>query len=96
MDDRFKNGVSHYTIGRAVITIPFPEDCVRCQYCPYLKYEDYAKRHSCRITQEWLLYPFHGVGESCPIEIIEEEKNDRNIPKADEHPIRFKSAKEPV
>ena len=65
----FDSGVSYYTTGKASITVFFPEGQIKCQYCPYLKYEEWAKRYSCRITQERLLRPFEGIGHDCLLEI---------------------------
>lgn len=70
----YKNTVSYYTKGIASIVVSFPEDQVKCQYCQrYLKYEEYAKRYTCRITDERLLHPFEGVGFECPLEFENEE-----------------------
>ena len=70
-----KNGVSYYTTGVASIAVHFPENLVKCQYCPYLKHEEWAKRYECRITQERILWPFDGVGNDCLLE-FEEEKGE--------------------
>lgn len=64
--------VEYYTVGRAEITISFPEDRTVCQWCPFCRGEDSLKRHKCLITDEWLLYPFMGRGELCPV-ILEDE-----------------------
>ena len=70
-----KNGVSYYTTGSAHITVHFPEDQVKCQWCEYLKNEQYANRNSCRLTGEKLLHIFEGVGHCCPLE-FESEKGE--------------------
>jgi hypothetical protein len=62
-----KNGVSKYASGTASVTVFFPDEKVCCNYCLFCKYEDSYKRYSCRITDEWLLYPFHGIGANCPL-----------------------------
>lgn len=70
----YKNTVSYYTKGIASIVVSFPEDQVKCQYCQrYLKYEEFAKRYTCRITDERLLYPFERVGFECPLAFDESE-----------------------
>jgi hypothetical protein len=70
----FKTGVGFYSTGKASITVFFPENEVKCQYCHrFLRYEDYAKRYSCRLTDERLLYPFDRVGFDCPLEFEEGE-----------------------
>ena len=46
----YKNSVSYYTTGIASIKVHFPEDQVKCQWCEFLKNEQYANRNSCRLT----------------------------------------------
>ena len=70
-----RNGVSYYTTGSAHITVHFPEDQVKCQWCEYLKNEQSANRNSCRLTGEKLLRIFEGVGHCCPLE-FESEKGE--------------------
>ena len=73
----YKNGVGFYTTGNASVTVFFPENEVKCQYCHrFLRYEDYAKRYSCRLTDERLLHPFEGIGFECPLEFEEGEEDD--------------------
>ena len=73
----YKNGVGFYTTGKASVTVFFPENEVKCQYCHrFLRYEDYAKRYSCRLTDERLLHPFEGIGMECPLEFEEVEENE--------------------
>ncbi len=65
-----KNGVDYYTKGTVTVNVSFPEDKIACQWCPlFLRYEKDYTRYSCRLTHEWLLYPFTRVGELCPIVI---------------------------
>ena len=68
-------GAQYFTQGTLWYTLSFPEDKVRCQYCPCCRYEEALKRYSCRLTGEWLVYPFQCVGRQCPIGF--EEKEDR-------------------
>lgn len=73
MDDRYRNGVSHYTIVEFRFRKAFPGDAPCCKYCHVLRYEPGLRRYICEATQEWILEPEIGVGNSCPGEIIEEE-----------------------
>lgn len=67
MGKSFENGVSFYTKGVASVVINFPEDEVRCQYCPFCRAENELKRFWCRLTNEMLINPFSGTGNNCPI-----------------------------
>lgn len=60
-------GVSYYTNGIATLPVPFPEDKVFCQWCPYVRNEDSLKRHRCLLTNEYLPYPFTSRGNECPV-----------------------------
>jgi len=71
-----KNGVDYYTCGVAMLNIPFPEDKTTCQWCPYVRNEDSLKRHRCLLTSEYLMYPFTGRGNQCPV-VFTEESNER-------------------
>lgn len=59
--------VDYYTRCSAVVTVHFPEDKVRCQWCPFCRNEDSLKRWKCLITGEYIVYPFSGVGNQCPL-----------------------------
>lgn len=63
-----KNAVTWYT--KATLTISFPEDDVRCSYCPCL--ETYARKQ-CRMTGEYLADGYLRGG-MCPLIFESEEK----------------------
>lgn len=65
--------VGYYTTGTATLAIHFPEDRVVCQWCPYCRNEDSLRRWKCLLTGEYLVYPFQGRGNECPIESEEKE-----------------------
>lgn len=68
-------GVSYYTTGYVNIPVHFPENKVSCQWCPYIRYDDGLKRHLCRFTFEFLPYWNTGIGNQCPIDFKEDDKN---------------------
>lgn len=59
--------VDYYTRCTGSVTVYFPEDKVRCQWCPFCRNEDSLKRWKCLITGEYIVYPFAGVGNQCPL-----------------------------
>ena len=60
-------GVSFYTNAKIEYEFGFPDGMVTCQMCPYCYDNSTLKRYRCRITGEFLPYPFSGVGAECPI-----------------------------
>ena len=66
----FDNGVSYYTRWRTVVDVAFPEDCVRCQWCRFLRADKANDRHWCALTDD-ILYSIKRVGDCCPLEIEE-------------------------
>lgn len=69
--------VEFYTHAHGVVEVHFPEDKTVCQYCQFCRNEDSLKRWKCMLTGEYLLYPFHGRGNDCPL--ILEEKNNESL-----------------
>lgn len=68
--------VSYYTKAKCTLEVGFPEDRVCCQWCRYLKQE--RMRSCCQLTDEILVYPEKAVGNLCPMEIVETEReNDK-------------------
>ena len=61
------HGVSTYI--RTRVDIYFPEDEMRCRYCPLL--ETYS-RNQCRRTGEYII-DTNGIGMECPLQIVKEE-----------------------
>lgn len=69
----FPQGVRFYTSGTARVRIHFPEQSVRCQYCPFCRSEKELERYWCRLTNEMLYDPFNLIGGDCPIDFDKEE-----------------------
>lgn len=74
MAKSFENGVSFYTEAKAEISIFFPENDVRCCWCPKCRSEESLGRFWCRETNRMIYNPyFAGLPEFCPFTIIKEE-----------------------
>lgn len=74
----FERGIAWYTKATGEITVNFPEDQVLCRWCKsFLKYEEYFKRYSCRLTDEWILDPFHSIGMLCPLKLLKENEVEK-------------------
>lgn len=71
-----ENGVLYYTKAKGEITVNFPEDKTICQWCPYCRNEDSLKRWKCLITGEYLLHPFHSIGNKCPLKLVEGDEDE--------------------
>ena len=72
-----KSGVDFYTKGIAEVSVYFPEDKIACQWCPYCRNEDSLKRWKCLLTGEYIVYPFTGIGNRCPIIFPDETEEER-------------------
>lgn len=73
MSETFPNGVSYYTKGNVLLVINFPENKVKCQYCPFCRSENELKRFWCRLTNQMIYNPFYAeLPEFCPCEITGE------------------------
>lgn len=71
----FDTGVSRYIRTRAVIEQFFPVDWrgsveIACKHCNYFV----RATQRCGLTQQVANYPEKYVAESCPLTIVEEEK----------------------
>lgn len=71
-----KGEVLYYTAGVATVVVNFPEDRVVCQWCPYCRNEDSLRRWKCLLTGEYLVYPFQGRGNECPVEFPGGEESE--------------------
>lgn len=65
-----RSGIRYYT--SATVAVHFPEDQVRCAYCPLL--ETYARKQ-CRMTGEYIADD-RTIGYNCPLQFEEEENED--------------------
>jgi hypothetical protein len=59
--------VDYYTHGTVTLDVSFPEDKTVCQWCRFCRNEDSLRRWKCLLTDEYIVYPFHSVGNECPI-----------------------------
>lgn len=62
-----KGSVLFYTTGVAEVRVNFPEDDVKCQFCPFCRTEESLKRWWCRLTNELIYNPYDSIGDKCPI-----------------------------
>ena len=69
MSGKFDRGVTRYTMCNLDINIPFPEDEVKCRWCPFIKHYDNIDRDRCSLTDE-ILYTREFTGLKCPLTII--------------------------
>lgn len=88
-------GITYYTAAEANIKVFFPEDKTVCQYCRYVRNEDSLKRWKCLLTDEYLVYPFNGVGNNCPLKITERTENNNGDPCIGNGRIRQRKIREP-
>ena len=73
MSKRFDSGVSYYTVAECEIQVNFPEDEVKCQWCPFLRHYDGINRDKCSLTEE-ILISREIIGQKCPLTILTEVK----------------------
>jgi hypothetical protein len=73
---RFDGGILWYTTAIAHIAVHFPEDDVKCKWCPHLRADEANGRHFCRLTGS-IVYSKEIIAEDCPLEF--EEKKDEHI-----------------
>lgn len=78
MSGRFDKGILYYTKGTAHIDVFFPEDEVKCKYCPFLRFIDGVGQYRCRLTEKIIFSP-EIIGVDCPIkfegEVLEGKEN---------------------
>ena len=74
MAKSFESGVSFYTEGKIELSVFFPENDVRCKWCPFCRAEESLGRFWCRLTNKMIYNPnFNGLPDGCPITIKKEE-----------------------
>lgn len=66
---RFDKGVTSYTFAETTIQIAFPEDEVKCKWCPFLKHYDGLDRDKCGLSEE-ILFSKEIIGRNCPLTIL--------------------------
>jgi len=75
MAGRFDKGVSYYTIAECEVQVCFPEDEVKCHWCPFLKHYDGINRDKCSLTDE-ILISREIIGQRCPLTILTKAKTE--------------------
>jgi len=66
---RFDKGIQNYTACDLTMTVWFPEDEVKCRWCPFITHYDSIDRDKCFLTQE-ILYSRDFTGLHCPLKVI--------------------------
>ena len=66
---RFDKGVTSYTFAECTITVSFPEEEVKCKWCPFLKHYDSIDRDKCGLTED-ILFSREIIGNNCPLTIL--------------------------
>ena len=72
---KFDKGVFYYTFADLSMQISFPEEEVKCKWCPFLLHYDSIDRDKCGITED-ILYSRDLRGVHCPLVIINEVKTE--------------------
>ena len=72
---KFDNGVSFYTFAETTIQIGFPEEDVKCKWCPFIKHYDSLGRDKCALTND-ILYSKELRGHNCPLTILNDVKTE--------------------
>ncbi len=76
---RFDNGISWYTVGSVSLKIAFPEDDIKCKWCPHLRADEANGRHFCRLTGS-VLYSINILADDCPIDsFVETKKENKDV-----------------
>lgn len=78
MPKNFEKGVDYYTHGTASVDIYFPEDDVRCVWCPFCRSEAELRRFWCRLVNRMVYNPNCAeLPEFCPITINKEAEKEK-------------------
>ena len=70
---RFDKGVTFYTFAEVTVQLAFPEDEVKCKWCPFLKHYDGIDRDRCERTNE-IIFSREFIGMKCPLTILNRVK----------------------
>lgn len=74
MARKFENRVRYYSRGRTELTVYFPEDEIKCRYCPFCRAEEALGRFWCRLTNDMIYNPYSELGDKCPLEITKNQE----------------------
>ena len=66
---KFDKGVGSYTFAECTISVSFPEDDVKCKWCPFLRHYDSIDRDKCSLTED-ILFSREIIGHNCPLTIL--------------------------
>ena len=72
---RFDKGVTSYTFAECTIQVSFPEDEVKCKWCPFARHYDGLGRDKCSLTDD-ILYSLEIRGLNCPMTILNDVKTE--------------------
>lgn len=72
---RFDKGVTSYTFAECTIQVSFPEDEIKCKWCPFLRHYDSMNRDRCALTED-ILYSTELIGIHCPLTVINNVKTE--------------------
>lgn len=79
MSQEFPNGVSYFTDGEISLTVHFPEDKVKCHYCPFCRSENDLNRYWCRLTNKMIYNPYTlGLPDGCRYKLMKGYNNHGN------------------
>jgi len=70
---RFDKGVTSYTFAETTIQVAFPEEEVKCKWCPFLRHYDGLDRDKCGLTED-ILFSKEIIGCNCPLTILNQVK----------------------
>lgn len=75
MARQFDSGVTSYTVAQCELTVYFPEDETKCQWCPLIRHNDGLNRDRCGLTDE-IIVSREIRGRKCPLTIINKVKTE--------------------
>jgi hypothetical protein len=77
---RNKNGVDYFTGAIVTREIWFPEENIRCQFCPFCREEKGLGRFWCNVTGKMIYNPFaDGFPEGCPAQLTGEIRGKKGV-----------------
>ena len=76
---RFDRGVTSFTLCNLDIDVFFPEDEVKCKWCPFIVHYDGLDRDKCSITNQ-ILYTRESTGPRCPLTIMSKNVEGDDLP----------------
>ena len=76
----FDSGVKRFIRTRATVEVLFPVDWrdnaeIACKHCNFFV----RATQRCGLTQQIVNFPEKYVGETCPLELVEESEGEENV-----------------